>query len=247
MGFIIGAVAVVVILALIVFPGIRKQLGVLIHGFLNIFVQDIASTPEGAAAVYSQAIDELNDKYGEASDTYARFVGELQDAQSSIKRLRKELSDVESKCEALVRTGDMKNAGIYSAKREDILFEIGQKETYVSELEPRVKEAQQICNALEKKIIDLKRKSKITIENMKLDKNIKTLTDSLDELRRDTATDKLLGAIDDSSTQLRKEAVGAVAIHASKISTQMSIAEKRAAEVQSDTYLESLKAKYGKK
>ena len=53
MGIVIGAVAVVFVLALIIFPGVRGKLKVLVGGFLNIFVEDIAKTPEGAKAVFS--------------------------------------------------------------------------------------------------------------------------------------------------------------------------------------------------
>lgn len=56
MGIVIGAVAVVFVLALIIFPGVRGKLKVLVGGFLNIFVEDIAKTPEGAKAVFQQAI-----------------------------------------------------------------------------------------------------------------------------------------------------------------------------------------------
>ena len=48
MGIVIGAVAVVFVLALIIFPGVRGKLKVLVGGFLNIFVEDIANTLDGA-------------------------------------------------------------------------------------------------------------------------------------------------------------------------------------------------------
>ena len=59
MGIVIGAVAVVFVLALIIFPGVRGKLKVLVGGFLNIFVEDIAKTPEGAKAVFQQASGSL--------------------------------------------------------------------------------------------------------------------------------------------------------------------------------------------
>lgn len=59
MGIAVGALAVVFILALIIFPGVRDKLKVLVGGFLNIFVEDMAKTPEGAKAVFQQAIEEV--------------------------------------------------------------------------------------------------------------------------------------------------------------------------------------------
>lgn len=67
MGVVIGAVAVVFVLALIIFPGVRGKLKVLVGGFLNIFVEDIAKTPEGAKAVFQQAIEEVQERYNKAS------------------------------------------------------------------------------------------------------------------------------------------------------------------------------------
>lgn len=56
MGLVIGAVGVVFVLALIVFPGVRQKLKVLVGGFLNIFVEDVAKTPEGAKPCFSKPL-----------------------------------------------------------------------------------------------------------------------------------------------------------------------------------------------
>lgn len=139
MGIVIGAVAVVFVLALIIFPGVRGKLKVLVGGFLNIFVEDIAKTPEGAKAVFQQAIEEVQERYNKAGDTLNRFVGEQSSVQKNLNKLYGELKDVESKCESLVRSGNMADAAIFSTRREEILFEISQKEGYLRELEPMVK------------------------------------------------------------------------------------------------------------
>lgn len=69
----------------------------------------------------------------------------------------------------------------------------------------------------------------------------------LDELRRDSATDKLLGSVRDGAEDLRKEVDGAIVVHASRTTTKMSMAEKNAAKAQSDAYLQSLATKYNGK
>lgn len=96
MGIVIGAVAVVFVLALIIFPGVRGKLKVLVGGFLNIFVEDIAKTPEGAKAVFQQAIEEVQERYNKAGDTLNRFVGEQSSVQKNLNKLYGELKDVES-------------------------------------------------------------------------------------------------------------------------------------------------------
>lgn len=247
MGVVIGAAAVVFALALIVFPGVRQKLKVLVGGFLNIFVEDIAKTPEGAKAVFQQAIEEVQNRYNKAGDTLNRFRGEQASVQRDLSKLHSELQDVEKKCESLVRAGNMVDAAIYSNRREEILFEISQKEGYLRELDPMVREAQTVYEAYDKKLRELKKQSRMTVEEMKLRGNMKDLLGDLDELRRDSATDKLLGVVRDGAEDLRKEVDGAIIVHASRTSTKMSVAEKHAAQAQSDAYLQSLAAKYGTK
>ena len=244
-GFFIGPACVVVVLALIIFPGFRKKLKVLVGGFLNVFVEDVAKTPEGAKAVFQQAIEEMQDRYNKAGETLNRFVGEQSHVQKDILRLREELKSVESKCESLVRAGNMADAAVFSARREEIMFEINQKDGYLRELVPMVKEAQTVYEAYDKKLRELKKQSRMTVEEMKLRGNMKDLLGDLDELRRDSATDKLLGTIRDGAEDLRKEVDGAMVVHASRTSTKMSMAEKNAARAQSDAYLQSLAEKYG--
>ena len=138
----------------------------------------------------------------------------------------------------------MEDASIFSTRREEILFEISQKEGYLQELEPMVREAKTVYEAYDKKLRELKKQSRMTVEEMKLRGNMKNLLGDLDELRRDSATDKLLGSVKDGAEDLRKEVDGAIVVHASRTSTKMSMAEKSAAKAQSDAYLQSLAAKY---
>lgn len=246
MGFLIGAVAIVFLLAMIIFPGVRKKLKVLTGGFLNIFVEDMAKTPEGAKAVFQQAIEEVQERYNKASDTLNRFVGEQAAVQKSINNLRADLKDTEAKCESLVRSGNMGDAAVFSSRREEIIYEISQKESYLKELDPMVREAKGVHEAYDKKLRELRKQSRMTVEEMKLKGNMKNLLGDLDELRHDSATDKLLGSINNHAEDLRKEVDGAMAVHANRTSTKMSVAERNAAKAQSDAYLEEIKAKYGK-
>lgn len=120
-------------------------------------MEDIAKTPEGAKAVFQQAIEEVQERYNKAGDTLNRFVGEQSSVQKNLNKLYGELKDVESKCESLVRSGNMADAAIFSTRREEILFEISQKEGYLREIEPMVKEAQTVYEAYDKKLRELKK------------------------------------------------------------------------------------------
>ena len=73
------------------------------------------------------------------------------------------------------------------------------------------------------------------------------LLGDLDELKKDTATAKMLDAVMDGSKDLQKEVDGARVVHENRASTKIARAEQKAAQLKSDEYLESLKKKYGGK
>lgn len=61
--------------SLILFPSFRQQLKALAGGFLQVFVQDTAKTPDGARAIYAQKIDEMTEKYTDACNTLRDLTG----------------------------------------------------------------------------------------------------------------------------------------------------------------------------
>ena len=246
MTILVGGGIAVVLLALIVFPGFRKKLKVLVSGFLNIFVEDLAKTPDGARAIYDQKIEEVQNQYNEADDIYKRQAGALDQLRTKIRALESSLADTEKNCTALVKTGDMKNAKIYSTKRSEILAELEQMRVYERDLAVAVEEVKNIHTLTGEKLRKLKAEKKQVIDGMKLDASMKSVLDDLDDLKRSTETDKLLSSIRDHAADMRKEVQGGMVVHANRVSTKMSAAEKAVEAAGADDYLMSLQAKYGK-
>lgn len=247
MKLILGIVLGIILLALLIFPEFRKKIKVLVGGFLNVFVEDAAKTPEGAEAVFNQAIQEAQNNYNKAASTFNKLSGELKSTEDSIARLTKELRDVEANCERLVKSGQYSDAEVYSARRSEILSEIERKKECAEKLKPMVADAQQIYAACGKKLTDLKRVKKETVAKLQMNGQLKDLLGDLDELRKDTATSRMLDAVMDKSRDLQKEVDGARIVHENRASTKIARAEQKAAQMRGDEYLESLKKKYGGK
>ena len=241
MKLILGIVLGLILLALLIFPEFRKKIKVLVGGFLNVFVEDAAKTPEGAEAVFNQAIQEAQNNYNKAASTFNKLSGELKSTEDSIARLTKELRDVEANCERLVKSGQYSDAEVYSARRSEILSEIERKKECAEKLKPMVADAQQIYAACGKKLTDLKRVKKETVAKLQMNGQLKDLLGDLDELRKDTATSRMLDAVMDKSRDLQKEVDGARIVHENRASTKIARAEQKAAQMRGDEYLESLK------
>lgn len=246
MKIILGIVFAVIILALVLFPEVRKKLKVLVGGFLNLFVEDAAKTPEGAEAVFTQAIEELQDKYNRADSTLNKISGEYKHAVDAAMILEKEIAKTESICENLAQNGKMKEAATYAEKRSELITELEQKRECISRLKPMVDDAMQVHEALGKKLSETKRKKKEIINGMKMNEQLKDILGDLDDLKKDTATKKLLDSVMDGNDDLKKEVDGARVVHENRTSTKIERAEQAAKKIEKDEYLESLKKKYQK-
>ena len=107
-------------------------------------------------------------------------------------------------------------------------------------------DAEEVHRACEANLRKLKRESKDVVENMKVKAQLNEVYDSMDDLKNATATDKLLDSIKEKNNDLNASVAGAKTIHENKTSTKIQRANEQAKKLQSDSYLESLKKKYGK-
>lgn len=233
---------VLFVLLLIMFPEFRA----LFRGFARLFIKDMATTPEGAEAIYGEKIDQAQDAYAKADNAYKVASGKLARAKRDLDNLRSRLTKIETECESLVRNGKIELAQLKAEEREEVLSDISRYTELVKAYEvaaATAKEAQEVC---EKNLRKLKRESKEVVENMKVKSQLKKVYDDMDELKSVTATDKLLESVRDKNKDLDAVVEGSKVVHDNKLSTRLHKADIEAKKLQSSDYLESLKKKYNK-
>ena len=235
-------VAIIVVAIFILFPESRK----LLSGFIRLFFKDMASTPEGAEAIYSEKIEEAQERYNKADNALRVAAGRLHNAENELKLLQSQLTKEEKECETLVQKGDMANAEIKVEQREEILSSIERTKKLVEAFTAAKKEAEQVHSHCQKELKKLQKESKDVVENMKVKQQLEEVYDDMDELKNTTATDKLLNQVREKNKDLNASVEGAKVIHNSKLSTKIQKADDAAKKAQSSDYLESLKKKYNK-
>lgn len=238
---IILAIAIVVLI-FILFPEART----LFSGITRVFIKDMATTPEGAEAIFGEKIDQAQDAYNKADNAYKVAAGKLSNAQKDMKNLKVKLEKVESECESLVKANKIELAQLKADEREEIIADIKRYSELVKAYEDAAntaKEAQEMC---EKNLRKLKRESKEVVENMKVKKQLQEVYDDMDELKNVTATDKLLDSVRDKNRDLDAIVEGSKVVHNNKMSTKLARAEVEAKKNSSNDYLDSLKRKYNK-
>lgn len=239
---IIIIVCVLFVALLILFPEFRA----LFKGITRVFIKDIATTPEGAEAIYGEKINDAQDAYNKADNALRVAAGKLSTAKKDLEVLEKRRAKVEGECEAFVRNGKMDSAQLKAEEREEIMSDIERVKSLIEAFtaaESQAREAQQMC---EKNLRKLKRESKETVENMRVKQQLKEVYDDMDELKNVTATDKLLDSVREKNKDLNAVVEGSRVIHENRTSTKLQKAEAEAKKLQSNDYLNALKQKYNK-
>lgn len=236
-------IAIVLFLALLIlFPEFRK----LCLGWTRVFIKDMATTPEGAEAIYAEKINEAQDKYNKADNALRVAAGKLNVEENKHKVLLTRLKDVEAKCESLVQANKMEMAQIKAEERAEILADIERSKKLIEAYTIAKKDAEEVHKACGIALRKLKRESKEVVENMRVKAQLNEVYDSMDDLKNTTASDKLLDSIKEKNDSLNASVAGARVIHENRTSTKVQRANEEAKKLQSDDYLSSLKKKYNK-
>lgn len=241
MFFAITAVAVITLI-LILFPESRN----LLSGFLHVFFKDMAATPEGARAIYEEKIEEATEAYNKADDALNRIAGKLSVNKKECETIKRQIQDCESKCEMMVKSGNLEQAQLYAEQREELVADLERKQIMIQELikaKTEIEEAHKLC---EQRLKRLRADQKNVVENMKLNMEMKSVYDDANELKAMTTTDKMLASVKEKDRELKEQVEGAKVIHNNRTSTKIQRADEKARKLQTNDYLETLKKKYNK-
>ena len=233
---------VVFVLLLILFPEFRK----LCMGWTRVFIKDMATTPEGAAAIYAEKINEAQDKYNKADNALRMASGKLSTEEDKLKLLEKKLKEAESACETLVKAGKIESAQIKSEERSEILSDIERSKKLIEAYTAAKNDAMEVHKACSMTLRKLKKESREVVENMRVKEQLNEVYDSMDDLKNVSATDKLLDSIKEKNDDLNASVAGARVLYENRTSTKVQRANEQAKKLQSDDYLASLMKKHNK-
>lgn len=157
---ILGVASFLLVLAM--FPSFRNGLKVLLGGFLNLFIEDTAKSPKGAAAIFDKAIEEAQDKYNKADDTLRSITGRLDAVMKQRDEAARLVKEYEEKARRAMAHGREDDARLYAEKRQDAIISYDQYSKAYEQLIPVVKQAKDKCILPDGKELSLERS--VTIE-----------------------------------------------------------------------------------
>lgn len=244
--FLIMCCAAVFVLLLIIFPSFRQQLKVMVGGFLQIFIQDKAKTPEGARAIYNSAIEEKQNRYNDICKIVNDLAGKLESLNFEFEKNEKISKDSDSNARAAIARGDNESARTWAQTRQEAIDMCTNLSPYIEKIKTNLNDAKKMKERMGNDLERLKREKKNVVTQMELNERMTDYYDRMDDLRADTALDKLLDATRDGAKEKNERAVGAkVNFESSRKGRQLD-AKTKAADYDIDAYLSSIKNESGK-
>lgn len=215
-------------------------------GFVNIFFEDVAKTPQGANAIYTQAIDECQNDYNKADNNLKKISGMLRTTEDKIKNIQCSIENEERKCEQLVKADRFEDAEIIAAGIAEMEEEIVIYQNKAKELEPMLISAKQVHTHLESKLNKLKKDKNIVVKQLEINKQQEELYNDLDDLKNIKGSDKLLNSVKEEVISSQERTVGARTVHENRHSTKVQRVNENLRASQSSAKVEELKRKYNK-
>lgn len=238
---------IIIAIVVIVFAlAISGKLRALCKAFLNLFVEDLASTPEGAEALFNQKEEEVDEKFRRADAVYKKVAGQRKRCKDTIAELEAKLVQVESQCDRLAKANDIEGLDIKIAERADIVDEITMNKQTLVTLEGALKDASEARAACEENLNLIRKKRKQVVTQMKRNRDMKDIYDDLEGIGAGDHTSKLLDKVIERGDDLADLVAGSKEAYETKTSTKAKKVDQRLKSSANDDYKQQLLNKYKK-
>ena len=235
-------IIVIIVLAL----GLSGKLRALLTAFFNLFVEDMASTPEGAEALFNQKIEEVEDKFRRADNVYKKIAGQRKRCNDELISLQNQLSTIEKDCERLAKAHDEEGLDIKIQQRADVVEEIALHKETLSSLQKALKDAAEARTACEENLNQVRKQKTKVVGKMKHNRDMKAVYDDLEGIGAGDHTSKLLDKVIERGVELDDLVQGSKEAYDTKTSTKARRLDQKLKSSENDDYKKQLLSKYGK-
>lgn len=232
---------VVIILLILILSGKARTL---FKAFFNLFIEDLAATPEGAEALFRQKEEETSDKFKRADEVFKKIAGRRKRCSDELVDLKSRLAKCEKACEDFAKKGDDESLDVKISERAELLEDIQLHEESLIKLNAAHKDASEARSACEEALRDVQRQRKQVVSRMKQNQDMKDIYADLEGIGANDRTTRLLDRVMEKDDELQDMAVGSKESYDTKASTRVKRVNKKAADMASQDYKAQLKAKY---
>lgn len=244
--FIIGVIIVLVVIALLLNKPMRQQLLIKFRGRTEQIARNDASTPEGAADYFNNAIREKENLYSSANRSYTEISGKLDETEKEQYLLKKELMKIDKQIGECLDANDEDTARTYAMRKVTISEKIEILDETIIELRKAKEQQEEIRDAIKSELDALKEEKERTIYRLEADQQIIRLHEGMNTEASTSESDRMLERVREGAKKTRERAAGSQIAYDTSATAQNRRLEAAEREREAQNVLDSFKRQRGK-
>jgi len=244
--FIIGVIIVLVVIALLLNKPMRQQLLIKFRGRTEQIARNDASTPEGAADYFNNAIREKENLYSSANRSYTEISGKLDETEKEQYLLKKELMKIDKQIGQCLDANDEDTARTYAMRKVTISEKIEILDETIVELRKAKEQQEEIRDAIKSELDALKEEKERTIYRLEADQQIIRLHEGMNTEASTSESDRMLERVREGAKKTRERAAGSQIAYDTSATAQNRRLEAAEREREAQNVLDSFKRQRGK-
>lgn len=244
--FIIGVIIVLVVIALALNKPMRQQLLIKFRGRTEQIARNDASTPEGAADYFNNAIREKENLYGSANRSYTEISGKLDETEKEQYLLKKELMKIDKQISDCLDANDEDTARTYAMRKVTISEKIEILDETIVELRKAKEQQEEIRDAIKSELDALKEEKERTIYRLEADQQIIRLHEGMNTEASTSESDRMLERVREGAKKTHERAAGSQIAYDTSATAQNRRLEAAEREREAQNVLDSFKRQRGK-
>lgn len=244
--FIIGVIIVLVVIAFLLNKPMRQQLLIKFRGRTEQIARNDASTPEGAADYFNNAIREKENLYSSANRSYTEISGKLDETEKEQYLLKKELMKIDKQIGECLDANDEDTARTYAMRKVTISEKIEILDETIVELRKAKEQQEEIRDAIKSELDALKEEKERTIYRLEADQQIIRLHEGMNTEASTSESDRMLERVREGAKKTRERAAGSQIAYDTSATAQNRRLEAAEREREAQNVLDSFKRQRGK-
>lgn len=225
--------------------GKLKKVGIILSGFTEKFITDVAKTPEGADAIFSEAIDKQMKIVSDIKEAFKQISGEAEVLTKETNKMEIESKKIEQylKNEAKKPDFDPTNEILIARTEQKFMIDdniSGNKQSLAEILKKQAEVKEAMINA-ENRLDFLRKNRERTVNELKRNKRLEKVYDMTDGLTSNVEMDKMFTSIKDGLRESQVKSIGSRFVHDNQLEVKVNRAHKQAIASDAVNYLQNLK------
>ncbi len=240
-------VVLLIVMALVLNKRFFKQLVIKFRGRTDEVMCQNASTPEGAADFYNNAIREKEELYARADRSFIEIAGKLENSERDLFAMKKEQFKITKEIEKCLDDNREDDAKQYAMRKITIDQKMEVLKETIEELKKAKDQQEEMRSSVKHDLDALKEEKERTVYQLEADQQIIALHEGMNAAASSNESDHMLERVREGARKQRERASGAQIAYDASPEAMNRRMEARSRDQEAENLIEQMKSRRGNK